>query len=258
QQPCGGDGPAVVGEAGRARVGELAHLGQLLPALPLRDGGEEPGRYERLLARPLDERGEHRGVVDDGVRVRHREDGAVAARRRRRRPRGDRLLVLAAGRAQVDVRVDEGGRDDEAGRAGRLEADDHPLLDRDAQALVDALHRVDHPSLEHERAGAAVAAGEHHVTPAATGAGVAATVSRSYSTAMRTTSPERTCSVTSAASESATRGSISTPRFIGPGCITTCPRRTRSGVIAQRAAYSRSEGTKASPGRMRSLCMRSA
>src|SRR5581483_6445099 len=205
-----------------------------------------------------DERGEHGGVVDDGIRVRHRQDDAVAARRGRRRPGGERLLVLPAGRAQVDVRIDERGRDDQAARAGRLEADDHPLLDRDAQALVDPLHRVDHPALEHEGGGAAVAAGEHHVTATATCAGVAATVSRSYSTAMRTTSPERTCSVTSAASESATRGSISTPRFIGPGCITTCPGRTRSGVIAQRAAYSRSEGTKAAPGCMRSLCMRSA
>ena len=38
------------------------------------------------------------------------------------------------------------------------------------------------------------------------------------------------------------RGSISTPRFIGPGCITFWPGRRRSGVTPQRAAYSRSAG----------------
>ena len=35
---------------------ELGHLGQLLPALALRDRGHEPGRHDRLLARLLDER----------------------------------------------------------------------------------------------------------------------------------------------------------------------------------------------------------
>ena len=44
QQARGRDRAAVVGEGGSARVGELAHLGQLLPAEPLRDRGHEPGR----------------------------------------------------------------------------------------------------------------------------------------------------------------------------------------------------------------------
>ena len=74
---------------------------------------------------------------------------------------------------------------------------------------------------------------------------------------MRTTRPARTCAVTRAAPESATRGSISTPRFIGPGCMTTWPGRTRSGVIPYSAVYSRSDGTNASPAAMRSRCMRS-
>ena len=43
-QPGRGDRAAVVGEAGRARVGELAHLGQLRALLALRDRGEEADR----------------------------------------------------------------------------------------------------------------------------------------------------------------------------------------------------------------------
>ena len=42
---------------------------------------------------------------------------------------------------------------------------------------------------------------------------------------------------------SATSGEISTPRLIGPGCITSCPGRTRSEVTPHSDAYSRSEGT---------------
>ena len=51
-----------------------------------------------------------------GSRVGHGEDGAEAAGGSRPRAGRDRLLVLAAGRAQVDVRVDEGGREHEARR----------------------------------------------------------------------------------------------------------------------------------------------
>ena len=60
---------------------------------------------------------------------------------------------------------------------------------------------------------------------------------------VRVTSPARTCVSISASAASATTGSISTPRFIGPGCMTFCPGRRRSGVTPQRAAYSRSDGT---------------
>ncbi len=50
---------------------------------------------------------EHVGVVDDRFGVRHREDRAVPAGSGRGGAGRDRLLVLAAGRAQVHVRVDE-------------------------------------------------------------------------------------------------------------------------------------------------------
>ena len=101
------DRPAVVAEPGGACVGELGHLGQLLAPLALRDRGQESDRHLGLLVRGLDQRPEDGGRVDDRLGVRHRQDRAESAGRGRRRAGGDRLLVLAAGRAQVDVRIDE-------------------------------------------------------------------------------------------------------------------------------------------------------
>ena len=60
---------------------------------------------------------------------------------------------------------------------------------------------------------------------------------------MRTTRPLRTWRSTSDSGESATAASISTPRFIGPGCMTFWPGLRRSGVTPQRAVYSRRLGT---------------
>ena len=111
-QPGRGDRPPVVGERRRAGVGELSHLGQLLPAEPLRDRRHEAGGDERLPPRRLDQRAEHRRRVDDRIGVRHRQDRAVAAGCRRSRAGGDRLLVLAA-------RASAGGH---AGRRTRVRA----------------------------------------------------------------------------------------------------------------------------------------
>ncbi len=58
------------------------------------------------------------------------------------------------------------------------------------------------------------------------------------STALRTSTPPRTCSSTTDRSPSATSGAISTPRFIGPGCITIAPlfiRSERATLIPYRA-----------------------
>ena len=84
------------------------------------------------------------------------------------------------------------------------------------------------------------AAGEHHATPTAvstaTGPRREQVVEHRHPHDRARSAPGRR---SSAASESATRASISTPRFIGPGCMTRWPGRSRSGVIPQRAVYSR-------------------
>src|SRR5207344_566953 len=225
------DRSAVVREGGRPRGSEVRHLRELLPELALADRGHEAGGHESSRAGLLDERPENRSRVDDRIGVRHREDRAVPARRRCSRARANRLLVLAARRAQVDVWVDERRRDHERPRARRLDGGDHAIRYGDAQRLVDSLRRRDDAAREARGIAAPVAREERHATPTRSDASTGATVRTSYSTAIRTTRPARTWSVTRAASESATRASISTPRFIGPGCITTCPSRNRTEVI---------------------------
>ena len=149
---------------------------QLVAELALADRGHEAGGHDRVLARALDERAEDGGGVDDGLRVRHREDRAVAACRGSLRPGADRLLVLAPGSPQVDVRVDERGRDDERARGAGLDRRDHAVGDRDAQGVVDSLRGSDHAAFERERVAASVPRDEHHTTSACARASTGATV----------------------------------------------------------------------------------
>ncbi len=160
------DGAPVVREPGGSALGELDHLGQLRALLALGDRREEADRHVRLRLRALGERPEHGRRVDDRVGVGHGEDRAVPARRGGASAGAEVLLVLAAGRAEVDVRVDERRREHLAVASRRgLDAGDHPLLDGDGQGLVDPLRRVDHPHrLEGERVLPAVPRVEHHAT----------------------------------------------------------------------------------------------
>jgi hypothetical protein len=164
-------------------AGEPAHLGQLAAVLALRDRGEEADRHVRLRQRGLDQRAEHRRRVDDGLGVRHREDRAVPARRRGRGAGGDRLLVFAARRAQVDVGVDERGCEQEPGAlddavAVRVDAArdlrDDAVVDAHVEQVVDPLHRVDDArAADDEVLARRVLRVEHQATSSLTAAGTA-------------------------------------------------------------------------------------
>ena len=104
-----GDRQPVVAEADRAGVAQLRHLGQLLAPHAAGDRGEEADRDRGLGARALAQRLDVGRGGDGRVGVGHREDAAVAAGGGGARPGLDVLLVLLAGGAQVDVRVEEGG-----------------------------------------------------------------------------------------------------------------------------------------------------
>ena len=123
------------------------------PRWPFVIAARKPTGTSASAPRLLDERPEHRGRVDDRIGVRHREDRAVAARRRGRGAGRDRLLVLAAGRAQVHVRIDERRREHEAVRVDdpvrvplerRADRGDHAVVDADVDVRVDALDGVEH------------------------------------------------------------------------------------------------------------------
>ena len=94
---------------GGAGVGQLRHLGELLALLPHGHRGGEAGRDPRLRAGALAQREQDRRRVHHRVGVGHGEDRAEAARGGRAGAGLDVLLVLAPGRAQVHVGVDEAG-----------------------------------------------------------------------------------------------------------------------------------------------------
>jgi hypothetical protein len=151
-QTCRRHWDAVVREAHSAHRRELSHLGQLAAGLPLRDRREKTDRDLRLGARGLDERAERRGRVDDRSGVRHRKDYAVASRGGGGGARGDRLLVLAAGCAQVDVRIDEGRSKQQPIRVDDsmgirvdpgAERGDHAVVDPNVEDRVDARHGIE-------------------------------------------------------------------------------------------------------------------
>ena len=87
------------------------------PREALRDRRHEAGRDDASSRARSTSELRTDADVDDRVGVRHRQDRAVAAGGGRRGAGRDRLLVLAARGAQVDVRVDERRREDEAGLA---------------------------------------------------------------------------------------------------------------------------------------------
>src|SRR5262249_22320699 len=78
---------------------------------------------------------------------------------------------------------------------------------------IEIARRIDDPGVgEQDRA----AVGQHHA--------FGKFRDKASSTAMRTATPISTCSRISDCAPSATLESISTPRFIGPGCMTSASR----------------------------------
>ena len=174
----GDDRPSVVSEPDGARVGELAHLGQLHAVLLFGDRGEEANRDLGFALGALAQAAEHVGLVDDGVGVRHRQDRAVPACCCGRSTGRDRLLVFAPGGAEMNVRVDERGCQQEAGAVDdavpvRVDAGselrDRPAVDPDVEDAVDVLARVENPGATDDEVVGAGPAGElssgsHHAT----------------------------------------------------------------------------------------------
>src|SRR5690606_33873361 len=133
-----------------------------------------------------------------------------------------RLAVVGARLAGKDPHVDEAGTSDQSGgvdalgmigcaRRGALgKIGDEAVLDEDRAGIVATRGGVDDSGVLDEEGG---------------GHAGAPLPSSASSTAMRTATPISTCSVMTDCGPSAMAGSISTPRFIGPGCMTSAPGR---------------------------------
>ena len=102
------------------RLGELDHLGELLALCSLETAAKKPtgisaSVFARSTSDPRTAAESTTGLVLAMAR------SAQYPRRQRPRSRGDVLLVLAARRPQVHVRVDEGRREHRSLRPGRLD-----------------------------------------------------------------------------------------------------------------------------------------
>ena len=129
--------------------------------------------------------------------------------------------MLQPGLAQPRGQVDQAGGDDAAGGlehavglevgARRADADDAAGGDGDVGDLVTARGRVEH---------AAAAQQDPHASFPA----------MMDMTAMRTAIPKVTCGRITLCAPSATRESISTPRLMGPGCMTMASGRASASL----------------------------
>ncbi len=189
----GSNGPAVVGEACGARIGERGHLGQLGPVLALGDRGQEADRNACLLVRARPQPAQDVRVVDHRVGVRDGEDRAVAACSGGRCPARDRLLVFATRRAQMHVRVDERRHERQAGCVDhamsiRVEVlaelclanlRDDAVVDAHVERRVDPLDGVEHARTAHHDVFGPRAPREHHATSTVVSTATGPVVSRS-------------------------------------------------------------------------------
>ena len=125
------------------------------PSIPRVTVARKPTGTEALGAGLLAQRLDVGGGGDRRLGVGHRQDPAVAAGGGGAGPGLDVLLVLVAGRAQVDVGVEEGGEGVQAlgldhlralrvGRAGRGELGDLAVADDDVVDAVDPGDGVEH------------------------------------------------------------------------------------------------------------------
>ena len=124
-------------------------------------------------------------------------------------------MSIRPGATMLAAAVDDLGAFRHAGCAdAALGLADHAVGDQQVAGKIEIARRIDDPRVgEQDRA--AVAAVDQH------GYAFGRLRDSASSTAMRTATPISTCSRISDCAPSATMESISTPRFIGPGCITS-------------------------------------
>ena len=264
---------AVVGEdAHVALVGELGHRGQRLAAAPHGDGGRgldvAQGPILGLLAHPVDdlERCRWPGrcwASPPGSRSRRAPRPGCPTRWSRRPPGRARAGGCAGrpGRGPRRSRPRRAPRRRPGTSRSASTARTHPPSTPTSATRSPVSSITRPPLITSSSTGEVLLRGVRGPTVRTRGSGANSSEpepSSRNSTAMRTGTPLRTCSVMTALGRSATSAAISTPRFMGPGCMTMAPsgsRSARSAVRPNSAVYSRRLGTSASV--MRSRCMRS-
>ena len=223
---------SVVGEGDRSGGRKLDEIGELtsLPAASDRRDRQHPRSAGR--AAPRDELGDEARRVDRGLGIGHGADGGKAATQRGLRPCRDRFGILEPRFAEVRMKIDESRHDQVALCLERAPVERHAP----SPSAMPLPVGVGAPG-----AGAPDGVG----APGGRAPDRAGAPASRYRSAIRTATPFVTCVSISELTPCATAASISTPSFIGPGCITGAPgriRSTRSAVRPQTREYSRSDG----------------
>ena len=216
------DGMAAIGEADDAGFAKQAKFGHLLAAETLGDG---PSRQDIDLGRCLgaaNEEIDQGAVIDHRGGVGHHDEAGDAAGSGGFAGRGQGFAIFLAGLAGEDAHIDQARRQRQAAGIDDLDmvghadglADgnlgDDAVLDQHGAGMIGAGGRIQDAGVFNQRC-----SGGHGGAHGSFLAGSSAS-----STAMRTATPISTWSVMTEAGPSAMAGSISTPRFIGPGCMT--------------------------------------
>ena len=211
-------------KADAASFSQFRHLGQGAALQAHRQRAERMHVGLVQAARAVLEHLHQARFVQHRVGVGRADQAGHAALHRRLHFGLQRGLVFVAGFAQPGRQIDQPGRDHQAGgvdgaignEAGRRRAGrrNHAVNDEHVAQRIDVVFRVDQtPVLDMQF---------HPWVPA-----------NMLMTAIRTAMPNVTCGRITACAPSATAESISTPRFIGPGCITIASglaSASRSGV----------------------------
>ncbi len=219
-----GDAPVAVGErhgAGGLQQADLGHfraahaLGQRRHRMDVDDRGVAGAAQDEVHRRRIVDHRRGIGLADDGGDA---AGGGGLARGRKG------FAVAGAGLADKGAHVDQPGCDDPAGAIDDVGAFGHAGRADAAAAFADGAVGDQHVADPVEIPGGIDQAGVGEQHRAAVGQHVHAfgrLRASASSTAIRTATPISTCSRISDCAPSATIESISTPRFIGPGCITS-------------------------------------
>ena len=137
------DGLAVVAHGDDSGILHRGDFRERFAFASHRSRADRPHAHARRRRGAFHDSARHRGIVVHRLRVRHAADGRESAARRRARARLDRFGHFLARLAQVAVKIDEAGRDDQALRVenfcavrGKIRADF-----RDALAIEQHVQR---------------------------------------------------------------------------------------------------------------------
>ena len=193
-----------------AGLGQLSHLGQ---HFALQTDSERTQRIEvRLIktARPMLEHLDQTWLIKDRIGIRRTDQTGDTAGECGLHLGLERRLVLKARLAQTRRQIDQARADHQP--AGI----DHPLVHEARRRRVES---NDTTAIDMKMADAVETAGSIDKSPIAD-RDLHRPPARMLITAIRTAIPKVTCLRITDCVPSATADSISTPRFIGPGCIT--------------------------------------